>query len=65
MSDPSLPLYPLGGIRIIASADIPNGSKRTVGDDIFVSTQNYAYLRDMSAKGVLIMLAILKERTER
>lgn len=48
-------------LRVIPSDDIPNGFKRTVGNDIFVSSRNYEYMKPLSAKGTIILLGILIE----
>jgi len=54
-------LYSLVGIQVIPSEDIPNGFRHTVGDTIFVSPQNYEYMRPLSAKETIIMLGFLAE----
>jgi hypothetical protein len=55
-------LYSLVGVRIIPSEDVPNGFRRTVGTDIFVSSRNYEYMRPLSAKGMIIVLGLLTEQ---
>lgn len=57
-------MYNLPGIwllRAIPSDDIPNGFKRTVEDNVFVSPQNYELMRPFSAKGIIIALGVLTE----
>jgi hypothetical protein len=54
-------LSAIRGIRIIPCEAIPNGFRRTVGNDIFVSVRNYEYMKPLSAKGTIILLGFLIE----
>ena len=54
-------LRSLMGIQIIPTEDVPNGFKRTVGNDIFVSFRNYEYMKPLNAKGTIILLGFLTE----
>lgn len=60
-------MYEVPGIwllHIIPSEEVPNGFKRTVEDNVFVSTQNYELMRPFSAKGIIIALGILTEQEQ-
>lgn len=49
------------GIDIIPTDDVAPGCKRTDTYAVLVNPANYETLRTMTAKGVLVVLALLKE----